>query len=166
LIDCIGTGRRGSDTGKTRRVARAGLCSLWHLVHSNGVYRPVRLRKVGWIVSNKVNARIQAIGACVLGTIRERLIYLPSPSAAEVRIDDNAHVSEMSIDVASALMIHGWRSKLRCIRSAIGNTRWDISAAEEPSLEITRCPFSDIDSSSIAVKALSVVVRCSRIAHQ
>ena len=72
----------------------------------------------------------------------------------------------MVIDLATTLVIHSRRSKLRGIRSAICDTRWDIVAAEEPCLEVVRGPFRNIDASAVLVQRLSVVVRGGGIVEE
>ena len=140
---------------------------MGHLVDFNRVDRPIRFGKVGWIVAHEIDARIQAACTGVLRTLWElTLIYLTGPCATEIGIDDDTHIAEVIIDVASTLVIHSRRSKLRWVRGAIRDTRWDRVASEKPCLEVVRGPFSSVDPSSVLIERLSVIVRGGGIVEE
>lgn len=139
------------------------MCTWWHLIDSDRVDLPVCIGKVHRVVADEVHARVEAACACILWAISELTIDLACPCAAEVYVDDNAHVCEMLIDIATALVVDSRCSKGRDIGRAVGNTRRYLTTRKEPGLEVGGCPFGSIYSATIRIESIAIVVRNSGI---
>ena len=94
-------------------------------------------------------------------------VDLTSPRAAEVSIDDDAHVVEVLIDMAiRTLLVDCRNTEGRNVRLAVDDTSWDRPAWKEPSLVEIGCPLCDVHTTTIVVEALSIVVLYLRVVQQ
>jgi hypothetical protein len=107
------------------------------LINPDRVKVPVRLRKSLRVVAHKINAAVSApIDGLVLRTIGVIGVNLPSPITAKVRVDDDAHVAEVLVDFARALLVHRRHAEVRDVWCAAGDADWDGAAGEEPVLDV------------------------------
>lgn len=117
-IDSVGASLclRSRQTGT---VGRSRLDTQWHLINPNRVEIPVGFRESLRVISHKVNAAVPARrDGWVLVTVGEVGVDFSSPVAAKVRVDDDAHVAEVLVDLARALLVHRRPAKVGDVRYA------------------------------------------------
>jgi len=133
---------------------------LRHLVDPDRVDRPVSLSERRRVIADIVDARAPAVLTRRCWTVSILGEDIASIIAAEVRVDDNAHIVEVLVYRALSLCIIDRQSKLCHVWCAIGDAAGNVVASEIPGLDIVRCPLGCVDSTTVVVQSTAVVIRC------
>ena len=76
----------------------------------------------------------------------------PSPASAEIDIEGQTVVVEVSVDIAATFEVRRWNAKVRSIREAAGDRRWYSITWEKPDPDCSRGPFDCINAATIIVE--------------
>jgi hypothetical protein len=86
-------------------------------------------------------------------------VDISSPVTTEICVDDDAHVGEVIFNgTARALLIDSRLAKLRDVWGSRCDARWNSTTREKPSFHIVCCPFSDVDTATVVVQWLAIIV--------